>query len=217
MNVLISENIFLELNKISQIIKYEKKIVEYSVTNSVLKADIAIDLSYYNLELEEVFEVLNVSFITFLKEDMKVEDLILKDMELQIIERRGISCFYSVDIIYNTIKKEVKKETKFKEISKKEQAINESLKEEIKENYDTLLKETLHTDVEVVSSNGRGSESDFLSFICKMENKYNSLKKIYIKDESMLDSIASKYNLTMNEIYQKYDKENKYVYIVCDE
>ncbi len=226
------ESNFFNISKITQVKAFNSKLDGYEVDDSILSGTIVIDINYYDTKLEEMFVSKEIDFTIMLKEDMEVNDIKINDMRLEVIDNQGVTCYY--EIILNTKMIERQKES-FQEISKKENEKNEELKQEIKENYDTLLSESLEKrkeeqievveesvreeevsdskKIEIISTMDNRNERSFLDFFDNTRNNFSVIKKIAVNNEAYLNQISKDYNISIDDLYKKYDKENKCVVI----
>lgn len=247
MELNILESIFFAISKITQVKTYNKRLGNYSVEDDILTGKIYVDIDYYDFKMDEIFVTKEIDFTIILKENMEIENVEVSGLKLEVIDNQGINCYYEVVLSAKMIERKKedfqeisKKETLINENLKQEikenydNLLTESLEkrkdeeEEVEtmvivEKEEELIGETIELEeenykkVEIISTVDDKDERGFLDFFDNSRTNYKIIKKIKVIDESSLNKISKDYNISIDELYTKYDKENSCVTISVNE
>ncbi|MBQ3253299.1 MAG: hypothetical protein IJA65_01995 [Acholeplasmatales bacterium] len=232
MQIEIVKNKFLELNNISYMLGHLEKFSINNISGSKAICSIDINLSYKDINDQECFKSLPFDFDIDL-EELKINNVSLKDTKIYIIERKGINIDYVLSVDYEN-DKEIEvvniNDDNFKEeiieeiedeiedyIEKKgnitpeaKEQIISKVKEEISKEYEEKLKEEMleRNDIAIIQTKTSANELDFLSFFDNSLSTKYKIKTIKCDTINDLNEISKQYNIPYKELLYGYDKEN---------
>ena len=228
MYINIFEEKFIDVSNILSTKTYMKRLSNYRLDNDSLCGSVLIDLSYFDINMEENFKLLELPYAIVLKDDMKLNSVSLGDLELEVVDQKGVNIRFNLIVDYDNyedvefeeiidsevipvplIKVNVINETKDeeKEDITLEDEINSNLKESIMNEYDMMLNDSLNDREVILTTDDKRDESEFIQFFNNFEAKYLKISKIQIRPED-LDEYLNKNGLTKENIKDNYDKEN---------
>lgn len=180
MDIEIKQKNFINVKNLSQVKTYIYKIAEYHLENGSIIGKINIDIDYYDTSMVENFSSMPIDFSIMVADDLKVENVKISDFKIEVIENRGIDCYYELIVSCDLLKKEevIEPINEYQEISKNESKINESQKLEIQENYDQMLQKSLENREEQVVEQDEYNREDSLDVeenISMIEKEQDSL------------------------------------------
>lgn len=222
MDLLIDNKAFFEVNKISNVKTFLKRLGDYKVVNGQLEGKILVDVDYYDISMVENFTTCMLDFKVLVPSEYEVESVNLRDLNIEVIDNQGINCIYQLQLFVNekVEDKEVQYESKSEEnvaIGKEEIVENEEIKQEIQEEYDQKLMDSLEerndNKVEIISTSSSNDERGFLSFFDSFPSNYAKTKTIRVNDASELNKLSVEYNIALEELYKGYDEVRKTVII----
>ena len=127
MTINIFEEKFLEVNEILLVKNHLKRLSEFRVTSDSLSGSIFIDLNYYDKNMQENFKTLEIPYAIIIKDEMKIDEVILSTLSLEMVEMKGVVVKYNLDINYSLIEDNVIEELD----DQKEELVNPIINENI--------------------------------------------------------------------------------------
>lgn len=165
------KNTFLEIEKINTLKSHVDKLTEKNINGNKASGSLEVDISYKDISGSECFKSLPFPFELEL-EGLKAEDILLKNVNVYVVEGRGISVDYTLLIQYNTEDfKEVEiiqlePETEEADIPERPQPEQENphiLQEEKEENKEATEQEEIEKIKEDISKDYENKLADNLS------------------------------------------------------
>lgn len=232
MNINIFEEKVINIEDILAIKSYLKRLDSYNIKEDSLNGMIKIDLTYLDHNMTENFKTLDLEFDVILKDGMTINEVILQDLDLYIIENKGVNIKYNIDIDYDmsyeldelTEDKEDEiieipvliEEDKNEDIidldenDKDEEVINEellngkTLEEEIQSEYEHLLGKAIlkREDNVNIIEVKENNEDDFLSLFDSFEKTHLKITKVFVTSK---EEIMNKYSITEELFNKNYD------------
>ncbi len=228
MKINILEERFKEVPNISAVKTYIKRFDKYDTKKDCLTGTISVDLSYYDDSMTENFQTISLEFDVTLKDDLIVNNVTLLDLDLWVVDKKGVNIKYNIEIDYEEKfkeeivdasiveeKNEIVEEKNINEITGKnyvtektqEELVVEQMSEEINKEYEQMLGESLKNRNEnvMITSVVDNNEKTFLDLFNMFEAHHLKITKIYVNDK---ENIRSEYNMSEEEFASNYDKEN---------
>lgn len=238
MNINIFEEKVINIENILAIKSYLKRLDSFNVLKDSLTGLIKIDLTYLDHNMTENFKTLDLEFDVILKDGMTINEVILQDLDLYIIENKGVNIKYSIDIDYDMsyeldelednediIKIPVLLDDN-ESLSNKEDIIDLTNNDESNNLYsEEMIKEEITKEDEIQSEYqemlGKAilNREDNVNIIEVKENNeddfmslFESFEKNHLKITKILvkskDDILTKYNITEEVFNENYDKSS---------
>ncbi len=233
MNINIFEEKVINIEDILAIKSYLKRLDSYNIKEDSLNGMIKIDLTYLDHNMTENFKTLDLEFDVILKDGMTINEVILQDLDLYIIENKGVNIKYNIDIDYDmsyeldelTEDKEDEiieipvliEEDKNEDIidldenDKDKEVINEELlnektpEDEIQNEYQKMLGEVIlkREDNVNIIEVKENNEDDFLSLFDSFEKTHLKITKVLVTSK---EEIMNKYSITEEVFNKSYDE-----------
>ena len=225
----ILEERFKEVANISAVKTYVKRFDKYEIKNDCLTGTILVDLSYFDDSMTENFQTMGLDFDVTLKEGLEVNNVSLLDLDLCVVDKKGVNVKYNIEIDYIekydgsiideeviVINEEEKTNIESNDTVKvdsdhqektQEELVSMHMSEQINQEYDKMLGETLKDRKDnvnittVIENNERG----FLELFNMFEAHYLKITKVYVDDKNR---VLNEYNLSEAEFNENYDANN---------
>lgn len=200
MKYVVNEKKFYMIENISNIKDFSYQLIHLESTVEFEKYMLEVNLKYSDKSLNEIekeFEF-SIDLNTTLTEQLSAK---INKIDVEIIKDKGIELDISLDI---------------------ETIIIDEVKEEIKENYQLEMLEKLENKREETTEVVEELENEINPVIINSseyrdESLFGNLKSEYAKykiitlDDSSLDKISAKYNLSINYLYDAKKNNNKVI------
>ncbi len=204
---------FLEIENISTVKGHIDKLVNKNISNSTVEGVLEIDISYRDMENNECFKSMPVSFSVELN-DLAVHDVELKKLDVYVVDCKGVDVEYILSLVYeeNTDKPiEIIELNPQEEVALPQEEKIEQIKKDISQDYENKLADNLNQrekSIAIVTTKEKESPLDFLKFFDNTIATYYSIKTLSCPQEEMLNQIAKEYNVPLEDLLKGYDKEN---------
>ena len=190
MNIEIEKSMFLPVEGITSLESSKIKLEDINYSNNKINYTITLDISYKDSLNHECFKILTYNDSL----DLNSANINIVKSNIFVVDLSGIEVNYVLMVIDD------------KEDS------NEVIKEEIKADYeDKLISEMKERNTEIIETKSNRNEKEFLNFFDNSLSSYFKIKTIYMVEEKDLDSISKKYNISLEELFKGYDRQNKSV------
>lgn len=228
MEIEITKNIFLDVDKISTLKSQVNKLLDKKIEEDKIYTNIELDISYRDTLDNECFKSIPFK-LDFDIDEIKPSDINLKKTDAYVVDGKGISVDCHFNIFYDDIKEveiiniepiiqNVDVENDDEEIvyeasnndENKEEKI-EKIKEELTLDYKNKLADNLNNrenNVSIISTKSNNNEINFLRFFDDNISSYYSIKTLECNNEQMLNTIAKEYKIPINTLLAGYDREN---------
>ena len=190
MNIEIEKSMFLPVEGITSLESSKIKLEDINYSNNKINYTITLDISYKDSLNHECFKILTYNDSL----DLSSANINIVKSNIFVVDLSGIEVNYVLMVIDD------KKDN------------NEVIKEEIKADYeDKLISEMKERNTEIIETKSNRNEKEFLNFFDNSLSSYFKIKTIYMVEEKDLDSISKKYNISLEELFKGYDRQNKSV------
>lgn len=224
MDIIIENECFLEIERISAIQSYVYRLKSKSINDNVIYGAIEIDISYKDNDNHECFKSLSFDISLDSIEEV-ANDFKLINLKPYLIENQGVNIEYELEIMFDEKKEIIEYKDTNEFISNNsdenideefiENNINpnqkeiEKIKENISKDYENKLAESLQQRENVIiTTKASNSENDFLRFFDERLTSYFKIKTLECTSEKELNSISKEYNIPIEELIKGYDKIN---------
>jgi hypothetical protein len=201
MKYVVNEKKFYKIEDISNINDFSYQLIHLESTVEFEKYMLEVSLKYLDKSLNEIEKEFDfpIDLNTTLTEQLSAK---INKIDVEIIKDKGIELDISLDIetiIIDEIKDEIKENYQL-EMEVKLEKQREELIEEVIEELDDEINPV------IINS----SESSDESLFGNLKSEYAKYKIITL-DDSSLDKISAKYNLSINYLYDAKKNNNKVI------
>ncbi len=190
MNIEIEKSMFLPVEGITSLESSKIKLEDINYSNNKINYTITLDISYKDSLNHECFKILTYNDSL----DLNSANINIVKSNIFVVDLSGIEVNYVLMVIDD------------------KEDNNEVIKEEIKADYeDKLISEMKERNTEIIETKSNRNEKEFLNFFDNSLSSYFKIKTIYMVEEKDLDSISKKYNISLEELFKGYDRQNKSV------
>ena len=201
MKYVVNEKKFYKIEDISNIKDFSYQLIHLESTVEFEKYMLEVNLKYLDKSLNEMEKEFDfpIDLNTTLTEQLSAK---INKIDVEIIKDKGIELDISLDIetiIIDEIKDEIKENYQL-EMEVKLEKQREELIEEVIEELDDEINPV------IINS----SESSDESLFGNLKSEYAKYKIITL-DDSSLDKISAKYNLSINYLYDAKKNNNKVI------
>lgn len=190
MNIEIEKSMFLPVEGITSLESSKIKLEDINYSNNKINYTITLDISYKDSLNHECFKILTYNDSL----DLSSANINIVKSNIFVVDLSGIEVNYVLMVIDD------------------KEDNNEVIKEEIKADYeDKLISEMKERNTEIIETKSNRNEKEFLNFFDNSLSSYFKIKTIYMVEEKDLDSISKKYNISLEELFKGYDRQNKSV------
>ena len=201
MKYVVNEKKFFKIEDISNIKDFSYQLIHLESTVEFEKYMLEVTLKYLDKSLNEIEKEFDfpIDLNTTLTEQLSAK---INKIDVEIIKDKGIELDISLDIetiIIDEIKEEIKENYQLEMLEK--------LEKQREEVADVVIEE-LENEINPVIINS--SESGDKSLFGNLKSEYAKYKIITL-DDSSLDKISAKYNLSINYLYDAKKNNNKVI------
>ena len=201
MKYVVNEKKFYKIEDISNVKDFLYQLIHLESTVEFEKYMLEVSLKYLDKSLKEIEKEFDfpIDLNTTLTEQLSAK---INKIDVEIIKDKGIELDISLDIetvIIDDVKEEIKENYQSEMLEKLEKQREELIEEVIEE-----------LDDEINSVIINSSESRDESLFGNLKSEYAKYKIITL-DDSSLDKISAKYNLSINYLYDAKKNNNKVI------
>jgi hypothetical protein len=201
MKYVVNEKKFYKIEDISNINDFSYQLIHLESTVEFEKYMLEVSLKYLDKSLNEIEKEFDfpIDLNTTLTEQLSAK---INKIDVEIIKDKGIELDISLDIetiIIDEIKDEIKENYQLEMLEKLEKQREELIEEVIEELDDEISPVIINS-----------SESSDESLFGNLKSEYAKYKIITL-DDSSLDKISAKYNLSINYLYDAKKNNNKVI------
>ena len=201
MKYVVNEKKFFKIEDISNIKDFSYQLIHLESTVEFEKYMLEVTLKYLDkslIEIEKEFDF-PIDLNTTLTEQLSAK---INKIDVEILKDKGVELDISLDIetiIIDEVKEEIKENYQLEMLEK--------LEKQREEVADVVIEE-LENEINpvIINSNESGDESLFGN----LKSEYAKYKIITL-DDSSLDKISAKYNLSINYLYDAKKNNNKVI------
>lgn len=201
MKYVVNEKKFFKIEDISNIKDFSYQLIHLESTVEFEKYMLEVTLKYLDkslIEIEKEFDF-PIDLNTTLTEQLSAK---INKIDVEILKDKGVELDISLDIetiIIDEVKEEIKENYQLEMLEK--------LEKQREEVADVVIEE-LENEINPVIINS--SESGDESLFGNLKSEYAKYKIITL-DDSSLDKISAKYNLSINYLYDAKKNNNKVI------
>ena len=201
MKYVVNEKKFYMIEDISNIKDFSYQLIHLESTFEFEKYMLEVNLKYLDKSLNEIEKEFDfpIDLNTTLTEQLSAK---INKIDLEIIKDKGIELDISLDIetlIIDDVKEEIKENYQLEMLEKLEKQREELIEEVIEELDDEINP--------VIINSSKSSDESLFGNLKSEYAKY----KIITLDDSSLDKISAKYNLSINYLYDAKKNNNKVI------
>lgn len=201
MKYVVNEKKFFKIEDISNIKDFSYQLIHLESTVEFEKYMLEVTLKYLDKSLNEIEKEFDfpIDLNTTLTEQLSAK---INKIDVEILKDKGVELDISLDIetiIIDEVKEEIKENYQLEMLEK--------LEKQREEVADVVIEE-LENEINPVIINS--SESGDESLFGNLKSEYAKYKIITL-DDSSLDKISAKYNLSINYLYDAKKNNNKVI------
>ena len=201
MKYVVNEKKFYKIEDISNIKDFSYQLIHLESTVEFEKYMLEVTLKYLDKSLNEIEKEFDfpIDLNTTLTEQLSAK---INKIDVEILKDKGVELDISLDIetiIIDEVKEEIKENYQLEMLEK--------LEKQREEVADVVIEE-LENEINPVIINS--SESGDESLFGNLKSEYAKYKIITL-DDSSLDKISAKYNLSINYLYDAKKNNNKVI------
>lgn len=201
MKYVVNEKKFFKIEDISNIKDFSYQLIHLESTVEFEKYMLEVSLKYLDKSLNEIEKEFDfpIDLNTTLTEQLSAK---INKIDVEILKDKGVELDISLDIetiIIDEVKEEIKENYQLEMLEK--------LEKQREEVADVVIEE-LENEINPVIINS--SESGDESLFGNLKSEYAKYKIITL-DDSSLDKISAKYNLSINYLYDAKKNNNKVI------
>ena len=201
MKYVVNEKKFYKIEDISNVKDFLYQLIHLESTVEFEKYMLEVSLKYLDKSLKEIEKEFDfpIDLNTTLTEQLSAK---INKIDVEILKDKGVELDISLDIetiIIDEVKEEIKENYQLEMLEK--------LEKQREEVADVVIEE-LENEINPVIINS--SESGDESLFGNLKSEYAKYKIITL-DDSSLDKISAKYNLSINYLYDAKKNNNKVI------
>lgn len=197
----LNESHFFDVLGINQVKTFSYLLNNKSYDGKVLFADITINLTYYDNDLQEKF--INLAFPLELAIDNYSDDCLeLKNVNLLVIENQGVKLEFDLEVwLADTIEELPLDDESDSVVDINQEQLEKKL---IQDEYQESLEESMKEREGNICMN---KETSVFNPAC-FKTSHKRYRLLFVDDEAKIDSYSNQYALSVDELY-KAKKHNQ--------